>query len=106
MDVVAVLQKHNKWRRGEINVMPHSPREIGEAIDAACSRIAQLETELAAARKVPEGWVAVPKVPTPEMLAAAASCQDRSNIENYGAPAEPADTYAAMLAAAPQEPKP
>lgn len=110
MDAIDVLREHNQWRRGEINVMPHFPREVGEAIDAACARIAQLEAELAAARKVPdEGklWSFLLDVLEDGVKLA----RYYGNGEHYfahrdGKAAERAQQLSAMLAAAPQEPKP
>lgn len=32
-EAIAVLKTHNLWRRGEIEEDPHTPEEVGEAID-------------------------------------------------------------------------
>jgi hypothetical protein len=32
-EAIKILYEHNRWRRGENNIMPHSVKNIGEAID-------------------------------------------------------------------------
>lgn len=48
----------------------------------------------------------VPVEPTPEMLAAAHALEDQCAVENYGGSPAAADTYAVMLAAAPEVAQP
>ena len=41
--IVYKLRKFNEWRRGDIDEMPMTPKEIGLAIDAVCDRVEFLE---------------------------------------------------------------
>ena len=36
---IKMLLKYNKWRKGKTEVMPYTPKEIGEAIQAAITFI-------------------------------------------------------------------
>jgi hypothetical protein len=69
------------------------------------AEISRLESELAEARKVPDGWKLVPVTPTDEMLEAA-----ENELIEFGFHAECVgelgkdDVWAAMLEAAPQPP--
>ena len=55
---------------------------------------------------IPEGYVMVPKEPTAEMIAAAMNCDDVLFNSDDSFCVQFDNIYEAMLAAAPQEPKP
>lgn len=40
-DHLEILRQHNAWRRGELDEYPHTPTEIGQAIDAAIAECEQ-----------------------------------------------------------------
>lgn len=67
---------------------------IHDKLKAALS--AAQDAPAQAAQAVPQGWVMVPKEPTPEML----------QIGRHAAPYRAVDVYRAMLAAAPAAPQP
>lgn len=35
------LEMHNRWRRGEFDKMPMSPKELGEVLDEVIRRLRQ-----------------------------------------------------------------
>jgi hypothetical protein len=49
-EVIAFLREFNRWRRGGHDQQPPRAHEVGEAIDAACDHIEQLEIQRDEAR--------------------------------------------------------
>ncbi len=81
----------------------------GYAMNYASKALAAVEAErdaLAARPAVPAGFVLVPVEPTLEMLTAAGREDDKAFIDGMPHGATAADTWAAMLAAAPTPPAP
>ena len=76
-----------------------------DVIKAADEAIAAYEAEQAA-KAVPAGFKLVPVEPTLEMLTAAGREDDKAFIDGMPHGATAADTWAAMLAAAPTPPAP
>lgn len=72
-------------------------QRLWDRIDAAIAALSAAQDAPAqAAQAVPQGWVMVPKEPTPGML----------QIGRHAAPYRAVDVYRAMLAAAPAAPQP
>lgn len=45
-ETIKTLRNFNRWRRGDDGITQPSPTDIGNAIDAACDRIEELETNI------------------------------------------------------------
>lgn len=49
-ETITFLREFNRWRRGDMTLDQPLPQKVGEAIDAACEQIEQLEVDLRKAR--------------------------------------------------------
>lgn len=84
------------------------PLYTHEAIAKLCVALIEAKAAIAAARqeRVPDGWVLVPREPTPEMLAAAHDGDVAYTLRNFGdvmtVMQGPYDHWCAMIAAAPK----
>lgn len=75
---------------------------IGPNYDENTRRVYALTDAILATINPGEGWVLVPREPTPEMLKAASAEEDRCAVHNYGGHPSSEDLWAAMISAAPQ----